>query len=78
VIMPGQPLKAALAICERLRQAVDDQTFRYEEDGRLLEVTISIGVAEWQTGQNEMSDLLKAADEQLYQAKSAGRNRVCG
>ncbi len=78
VIMPGQQLQAALAICERLRQTVDEQSFHYQEDGRELEVTISIGVAEWQPDRREMSDLLKAADEKLYQAKSDGRNRVCG
>ncbi|SCK22190.1 diguanylate cyclase (GGDEF) domain-containing protein [Vogesella sp. LIG4] len=38
-----------------------------------LQLTISIGAA---TGQMEVSQLLKQADEQLYQAKLAGRNRV--
>lgn len=39
-----------------------------------LQLTVSIGAA---TGPQEVSILLKQADEQLYRAKQAGRNRIC-
>ena len=40
-----------------------------------LRVTISIGVAQWD-GAADATNLLEAADAQLYRAKRAGRNRV--
>jgi len=40
-------------------------------------VTVSIGVAAWQQGMANVSDLMRAADLQLYRAKQSGRNRVC-
>lgn len=44
-------------------------------DGKVIPVTASIGVAKYQAGQT-LKQVLKAADEKLYQAKDAGRNRV--
>ena len=40
-------------------------------------VDVSIGVAEWSAPMTGVSDLLRAADAQLYLAKQGGRNRVC-
>ena len=40
------------------------------------QVTASFGVTELRVGESS-SDLLERADEQLYRAKHAGRNRVC-
>jgi diguanylate cyclase (GGDEF)-like protein len=39
-------------------------------------VTVSIGAAEWLAGMTGSSELLRAADEQLYRAKQEGRNTV--
>jgi len=40
-------------------------------------VTVSIGAASSHDGRAEAADLLRLADEALYQAKAAGRNRAC-
>ncbi|SYZ81441.1 diguanylate cyclase [Vibrio paracholerae] len=40
-----------------------------------MQVTISIGVCEYQAG-DQLNDLLKFADMELYRAKKAGRNQV--
>ncbi|MEE4661159.1 MAG: diguanylate cyclase, partial [Halieaceae bacterium] len=42
-----------------------------------VSVTISIGVAERSDASPTPEDVIKAADQQLYRAKKAGRNRVC-
>jgi two-component system cell cycle response regulator len=44
-------------------------------DGEALQVTTSVGVAEVQPGEG-LRDVFKRADDALYKAKSAGRNRA--
>ncbi len=41
-----------------------------------IDVTVSCGVAQLDPAWSSY-DFVKAADEQLYEAKGAGRNRVC-
>lgn len=67
VIMPSTTAEVALILAERIRIAVS-------KDVKAKSVTISIGVVEWK-GQ-EIKELLKLADEAMYQAKQTGRNRV--
>jgi len=47
-----------------------------EREGRPLSMSASFGVAEWSGPSEEPSRLLMRADQALYQAKRAGRNRV--
>jgi diguanylate cyclase (GGDEF)-like protein len=75
VVLPECPREPAAAVGERLRALVETHPFRY--DGRPLRVTISVGVAAT-TGHDGLSsdDLIGQADDKLYEAKRAGRNRV--
>ena len=73
LLLPGLPLEAALALCERLRAAV--QASDLIEVAQGLPVTVSIGVVEGQ-GRGDLDALMQAADAALYRAKNAGRNRV--
>lgn len=75
LILPDTTSEDAVQIAESIRLAVASETYRIEGEER--KITISGGVASWQQDMESMSDLLKTADEQLYQAKSTGRNRVC-
>jgi diguanylate cyclase (GGDEF)-like protein len=75
VLLPGTVLDAGVTFAKRVRQEVEAHQFGYD-DGSLA-CTISAGVAGWphpriQTRQQ----LVKAADDALYVAKSTGRNRV--
>ena len=62
---------------ERMRAAVELQEFESKDSE--WNITVSLGVAEWSpTTMTSIDDLLKEADEALYRAKDAGRNRVVG
>ena len=76
VVMPETSLGGAEIVAERLRAAVADELFTLRENGKVVPVTISIGVAVTGEGDDTLDNLLKRADDALYTAKNAGRNRV--
>ncbi len=68
--------QAATAAAERLRVAIE-QARVLTDDGRTFSFTASFGVAWWSgTGAPDFARLMRLADENLYGAKSAGRNCV--
>lgn len=68
-------LEQAAEAAERLRATIEASPFAL--GAGLHTVTVSIGLAQWRRGMHTLSDLIGAADQQLYRAKQAGRNRVC-
>lgn len=66
----------ALAVAERIRQGVADETFELEGEAR-LGLTVSIGVSTCPLQATDRDRLIDAADKAMYRAKSLGRNRVC-
>jgi diguanylate cyclase (GGDEF)-like protein len=84
VLLPECDKRACAGISERVRQAVERTPVRY--GGRDVCITISAGVCltrgkamaltEADGGKVETETVLKAADDALYAAKRAGRNRV--
>jgi two-component system cell cycle response regulator len=76
VVMPETDLANAAAVAERIRVAVAKDSFTVRSSGEKLVVTVSVGVAAAITGADDRDQLLKRADDALYCAKSAGRNRV--
>jgi diguanylate cyclase (GGDEF)-like protein len=74
LILPGTDTAGGVRLCERIRQTLADRQIPIE-NGMTISVTASFGVAGFQrAGTRER--LLAAADEALYRAKRAGRNRV--
>jgi diguanylate cyclase (GGDEF)-like protein len=63
-------------VLERLRKAVADTPFKYEQTE--LHVTISCGVTHYSlpTDKRNSTQLLADADAALYEAKNSGRNRI--
>ncbi len=59
---------------ERLRKTIDST--RYKFDSSEYHITLSIGVAEYPGSSQSGDDLINKADQALYQAKAAGRNKV--
>ncbi len=72
IMLSGVASERALAIAERARTAIEATTFHFHEV--TFHVTISMGVAQLRPGESR-EDLIKRADEALYEAKHAGRNR---
>jgi diguanylate cyclase (GGDEF)-like protein len=64
----------AFLVAERIRSAFE--AARTVIDGELVAATLSIGVAIIQDPEQNLSMLLKQADQALYRAKARGRNRV--
>ena len=76
VILPNTPLRSALTVAEHVRRAVMTKELMKRSTGEHLgRVTVSIGVASFQKGESAQS-LIERADNCLYAAKRAGRNRV--
>ena len=71
VVMPNSTLADACKKIESLRKLVEEKRFCDEN----LKVTFSAGVTQFQ-GKESLEELLKRADDNLYEAKRAGRNRV--
>ena len=75
ILAPEIDAQHGRVFAEKLRKLVDE--FEFEFEGSEIPVTISLGVAQWESNMSEPPDLVRVSDERLYEAKNAGRNRVC-
>jgi two-component system cell cycle response regulator len=76
VAMPDTDLAFAASISERLRHSIETTPVQISRAPHKLNLTISIGIAQAE-GEGDTADaLLYRADQALYKAKRAGRNRV--
>lgn len=79
VLLPGVDAAAAHSVGQRLREAVMGCGIEHLPSSAASVVTISIGLAVHCAGSDEDFDaLFQRADQALYRAKAAGRNRVVG
>ena len=74
-LLPQNTSEGAGVVAERWRDTVEKTSF-VVPDGRLVSITISIGVADYSQSMEEPNDLVARADQLLYVAKQKGRNRV--
>ncbi len=75
LLMPQTSLLGALELAERIRSAVESSSAL---SGRVeVRFTVSIGVVQWRNGEDTVEELIARADNAMYTAKHAGRNRVC-
>jgi two-component system, cell cycle response regulator len=75
-VLPETGRTGALEFGEQIRQLVARDPFEFEGDR--LNVTISVGVATIDGEPIDLANFIRLADENLYRAKRAGRNRVVG
>lgn len=74
IILPQNNKDNAFKFAERLRKEISEMTVIFES-GK-LNVTVSMGIAEFPKDGKDKKDLLEKADKCLYEAKKLGRNRV--
>jgi diguanylate cyclase (GGDEF)-like protein len=69
-------LEEALTLAERVRRAVESTPLSGDELQPVGPVTISVGLAALRRHAEAFSRLIELADNAMYEAKQAGRNRV--
>ncbi len=75
IVLPQTPPKSAAQIAERMRKAVEQNTF-LKKEGYALKITASFGVASYPGSANSKEELIKLADEAMYRVKHQTRNAV--
>ena len=76
ILFPGATKAVASRQAENIRRAVETHSFKHAARQPLGAVTISGGVASFPEDARNSVALLRAADQALYEAKAAGRNRI--
>ncbi|ACB53926.1 two-component response regulator [Crocosphaera subtropica ATCC 51142] len=74
VILPHTNLKGAYKAAQRVCEAMTKETLQVED--KTVSITVSIGIATYDSKDQKMEDILKRADLALFAAKENGRNRV--
>ncbi len=75
VILRGIQEQGAFLFCERVRKRIESSPFVYHETN--IAVTLSLGYSTlYNKNFNSFDELIRKADESLYQAKRSGRNQT--
>jgi diguanylate cyclase (GGDEF)-like protein len=74
IVMPATTAETAYIRTENLRRTLDETVM--DISGQKVQITLSAGVAVYPDDGSTVDEVIKVADRALYQAKSAGRNRV--
>ncbi len=75
IMLPGTTADGAGHAAEKIRQIVEKSRVP-SPDGQVMTYTVSFGVASYHDPASCFEDLLKEADQMLYQSKKTGRNKV--
>jgi diguanylate cyclase (GGDEF)-like protein len=77
VMLLGGSVEDAIKVAERVREKVEFECLPQEEEASLGgSLTVSVGVASLGEDTATLQRLIRAADEELYRAKAAGKNMV--
>jgi diguanylate cyclase (GGDEF)-like protein len=76
VMLLGGSVEDAIKVAERVREKVEFECVPREEASLGGSLTVSVGVASLDEDTATLQRLIRAADEELYRAKSAGKNMV--
>lgn len=73
-LLPETDIQGATVIAERLRKLTADNLLTYND--HKINFTVSIGIAEFKDGETSIDAVLGRADNAVYDAKKAGRDRI--
>ena len=73
ILLPSTAVNGALRTAERIRRETEAFSFKY--DNVNFRMTVSIGITELTDESWSITEFMRAADDMLYKAKNAGRNR---
>jgi diguanylate cyclase (GGDEF)-like protein len=76
VILPQTPRLGAFIVAERIRAQIRDSFSSHPIDGRVVQMTISGGIAVHAQDGEDTTTLIACADQALYHAKERGRDRI--
>ena len=76
VILPTTDRAIAHTVAERIRKSISNTPLDLGLASGPLKISVSVGISTLEDPQDKMEDLLRRADQALYSAKRAGRNRV--
>ncbi|MFP5334102.1 MAG: diguanylate cyclase [Actinomycetes bacterium] len=75
IVLPETSSEGAQEVAQRVVEAVRREPFGSVADGEPLRVTVSVGVAAYPEHAESAAELMRRADQALYAAKAAGRDR---
>lgn len=75
VILPETEIAQAIVVAEKIRSAIEEFQFKFEQRQPNGKVTVSAGIAEGVEEIESATELINRADLALYRAKKLGRNR---
>jgi diguanylate cyclase (GGDEF)-like protein len=74
ILLPETGLGNGAILAEKLRDKVEKEVFVYQD--KKIPVTLSFGLSVYNKKDLKMDDVIKQADQCLYEAKNSGRNKV--
>ncbi len=74
VLLPDTPISAGIAAAQRVRQAIETLEVPFESGS--IQLTVSAGVAQFDSESAGWEGLMRCADAAMYEAKKHGRNSV--
>jgi two-component system, cell cycle response regulator len=75
LVLPYTDRNESTLVAERLRKVIEGRTFSQESQSEDVKVTISLGIAFFPAQGSTPEEIIRNADQALYQAKNEGKNR---
>jgi len=76
IILPDTSEKLAYCVGERIRREIEQWYFKSENVNGKISISVSVGISEVDSAERDFSKVILRADQGMYEAKYAGRNRT--
>ncbi len=74
VLLLEADVERALMVAEKIRRRIENNGFENQENQPNGNLTVTVGVAQYDSAMNNLDDLIKQADDAMYEGKQAGKN----